>query len=258
MQQDTAYVEEWVDVYEEMPEQVSAHQATPSINPAPDVPVMQRLGNGALFGAAAFFGATFLVSVIRYTINFNKAENKSRRKMLKNRDVVTTLAEYMPSNRSAVTKAMIGGLRFKTGYSNTEMFRKFLWYILRDRKFDQEAVDDLLHLKQVMGLTDDDVAEALKERSQRIERKYGNLMLQLDGLSERGLQRKATCRALFSKVLYLIEQETFLNESRIMNVEELRNIFGATEEDIAKLRIVSLQEVDMDKLDSMISEGQEE
>jgi hypothetical protein len=38
------------------------------------------------------------------------------------------------------------------------------------------------------------VAEALKERSQRIYDKYGTLMLNTEGMTADGLERKATCR----------------------------------------------------------------
>lgn len=34
----------------------------------------------------------------------------------------------------------------------------------------------------------------MKERSQRIYDKYGTLMLQTDGMTPEGLERKATCR----------------------------------------------------------------
>lgn len=59
---------------------------------------------------------------------------------------------------------------------------RFLWYVLKDRKFDQAAVDDLVHLKQVMALSNEDVAEALRERCIRIEKKFGNLMLSPEGV----------------------------------------------------------------------------
>ena len=38
-----------------------------------------------------------------------------------------------------------------------EIFRKYLWYLLRERKFDQEAADDLVYLKSVLNLSDDQV-----------------------------------------------------------------------------------------------------
>ena len=47
------------------------------------------------------------------------------------------------------------------------------------------------------------VAEALRERAQRIYEKYGNVMLETEGMTKAGIERKATCRALFSKLLYL-------------------------------------------------------
>ena len=47
------------------------------------------------------------------------------------------------------------------------------------------------------------MAEALRERAQRIYEKYGNVMLETAGMTKAGIERKATCRALFSKILYL-------------------------------------------------------
>ena len=47
------------------------------------------------------------------------------------------------------------------------------------------------------------VAEALRERAQRIYEKYGNVMLDVAGMTKAGIERKATCRALFSKLLFL-------------------------------------------------------
>ncbi len=47
------------------------------------------------------------------------------------------------------------------------------------------------------------VAEALRERAQRIYEKYGNVMLEVAGMTKAGIERKATCRALFSKILFL-------------------------------------------------------
>jgi hypothetical protein len=43
----------------------------------------------------------------------------------------------------------------------------------------------------------------LRERAQRIYEKYGNVMLETKGMTKAGIERKATCRALFSKLLYL-------------------------------------------------------
>ena len=47
------------------------------------------------------------------------------------------------------------------------------------------------------------VADALKERAERIYKQYGNVMMDVAGMSKAGIDRKATCRGLFSKLLYL-------------------------------------------------------
>ncbi len=48
-------------------------------------------------------------------------------------------------------------LQSKTGFKGGELFRKYLWYLLRERKFDQEAVNDVVYLKSVLNLNDDQV-----------------------------------------------------------------------------------------------------
>ena len=53
---------------------------------------------------------------------------------------------------------VIGGLRMRTGFSPVEIFRKYMWYLLRERKFDQEAVADMVHLKHALGLKDGQVS----------------------------------------------------------------------------------------------------
>lgn len=55
--------------------------------------------------------------------------------------------------------------------------RRFLWYLLRERKFDQDAITDLSQLKSVLGLSDEQVADALSERSKRVYEKYGTLIM---------------------------------------------------------------------------------
>lgn len=50
---------------------------------------------------------------------------------------------------------MLRGLRMKTGFSAVETFRKYLWYTLRERKFDADTVADLIHLAEQLELGDD-------------------------------------------------------------------------------------------------------
>jgi hypothetical protein len=41
-----------------------------------------------------------------------------------------------------------------------EVFRKYLWFLLRERQYDAEALADLVALKGALGLTDDQVGES--------------------------------------------------------------------------------------------------
>ena len=45
----------------------------------------------------------------------------------------------------------------KTGFTATEIFRKYLWYLLRERKFDEDAVADLSALRSVLAMRDEEV-----------------------------------------------------------------------------------------------------
>eukprot|EP01025_Chloroclados_australasicus_P046564 TRINITY_DN5133_c1_g1_i6.p1 TRINITY_DN5133_c1_g1~~TRINITY_DN5133_c1_g1_i6.p1 ORF type:complete len:379 (-),score=31.16 TRINITY_DN5133_c1_g1_i6:212-1348(-) len=246
---------EWGDLEHKLAEEAKGikHAVSPPAG-GTEPGVGERVSNGLLFGVSALLGATFLVSIFRYYTNYNKSESKARRKMLKNKLLVEELSNLLPTKRPELTAGKLRTLAFRTGFSATEMFRKWLWYVLRERKFDQEALDDLIYLKNKLRLTNEQVAQALRARCERIEKKYGNLMLNTEGLSQSGLQRKATCRALFSKMLYLIENESILKPTTTMSVDVLRDIFGATEEDLERLRIVSLEEVDLDVLDAMLAE----
>lgn len=46
----------------------------------------------------------------------------------------------------------------KTGFNAVEIFRKYLWYLLRERKFDTEAVNDVVQLKSSLQLSDEEVS----------------------------------------------------------------------------------------------------
>lgn len=65
-------------------------------------------------------------------------------------------------------------------------------------------------------------AEALKERASRIYNTYGNIMLNTQGMTAAGIERKATARALFSKLLYLSGQQLlrmlFISSSAVLAI----------------------------------------
>ncbi|EIE23581.1 hypothetical protein COCSUDRAFT_47354 [Coccomyxa subellipsoidea C-169] len=204
-----------------------------------------------LLGALGlFFVGTFLLSAVRVFRRYNSPRSKRTRTVNLNKAIVESLDAYLPANRAALTTGVMRGLKMKSGFSSTEIFRKYLWYLLRERKFDEDAVADLAALRTALGMTDEEVAEALRERAQRIYEKYGNVMLEVAGMTKAGIERKATCRALFSKILFLAESEKILDqESEAAQNLSIPKIFGATDEDTDGLRIVSLYEVDLDNLE---------
>ncbi len=228
----------------------SSEQQSPSSSGALGSAKTFLLGNPvaywSLVGMGGFLGATFVIALVRTVLKGFSSQGKRTRTVNKNKAVVDEFSKFLPSNRAGLTGAVIGGIRFRTGFSPVELFRKYLWFLLRERKFDQEAVDDLIALKTALGLDDAQVAEALEERAKRVYDKYGNVMLDTTGMSAAGIERKATSRALFSKMQYLIENEGLIASSEEAANVNLRDIFGATEDDAARLRIVSLYEVDLD------------
>ena len=66
--------------------------------------------------------------------------------------LVTELGKFLPDNRSKLTSGVVNGIKRSTGFTNVEIFRKYLWFLLRERKFDPAAVDDLIALKVVVEL----------------------------------------------------------------------------------------------------------
>lgn len=198
----------------------------------------------SILSIIGFLGITFIIAVIKTAAKGMSPSGKRGRTVNKNKTVVEEIGKYLPSNRSGLNGGVIVGLRLKTGFSPVEIFRKYLWFLLRERKFDQDAIDDLVALKSILDLSDTDVAEALKERAKRVYEQFGNVMLDTTGMSNAGIERKATARALFSKLLYIVECESILSPEIAATVD-LRDVFGATEDDAAKLRIASLYEVDL-------------
>ncbi|GFR52958.1 hypothetical protein Agub_g15631 [Astrephomene gubernaculifera] len=215
--------------------------------------------------AAALLGSLGLAAV-RVWQKANTARAKRMRQIDRNRELVEGLNGYLlAGNRAGLTAGVLKRIQRASGFSCVEVFRKYLWYLLRERKFDVGAVEDLVALKNGLGLTDADAGEALRERSARIYDKYGTLMLNTEGLTLTGAQRKATCTALFRKLLYLAECERLVGAaatepggSGVGSVADIGKIFGATLEDMERLRIRNLYEAELDLEGMMGAEEQEE
>ena len=81
----------------------------------------------------------------------------------------------------------------------------------------------------------------------------------VQGMTKAGIERKATCRALFAKLLHLAESEELLPSLEAPARRELvQDVFGATDPDADQLRIVSLYEVDLDAMDALASSPNED
>ncbi|KAG2491531.1 hypothetical protein HYH03_010104 [Edaphochlamys debaryana] len=224
-------------------------------------------GKLLLGGIAAVALGTLGLAAYRVWERANTAKAKRLRQIDRNRDLIEGLNKHLMAagggNRAGLTASECKRLTRASGFTPVEVFRKYLWYLLRERRFDQGAVDDLVALKEGLALTDADVGEALRERSQRIYEKYGTLMLNTEGLTLQGAQRKASCTALFRKVLYLAEAPRLVGSAAsepggagLESVADIGKIFGATIEDMEKLRIRNLYEAELD-LEGMVDTDDE-
>ncbi|PRW57850.1 RNA-binding RBM5 and related containing G-patch and RRM domains (ISS) [Chlorella sorokiniana] len=182
--------------------------------------------------ASVFLGGTLLFSMWKVS---RDPEQRRRKTMNKNKAVVDTISRYLPGNRAGLSGAALKLLGVQTGFSNVEVFRKYLWFMLRERAFDEEALADLVALKAALGLTDEQVAEALAERAKRVYEKYGTVMVNLEGFSQSGIERQATARNLFMKLLSMTESRQLLSAEAASEVD-LSKIFGVTPRDILTLR----------------------
>lgn len=199
----------------------------------------------SVLGIAGFLGFTFLVALVRTVSKGFSKQGRRNKTVNKNKLIIQELEKYLPEDRDSLNGGVITGLRLRSGFSPTEIFRKYLWFLLRERKFDNDALADVIALKNALSLSEKDVSEALNERASRIFEKYGTVMLDTSGMSPAGVERKATARSLFSKMLYLVECDDVLGQE-FRDEVDLRDIFGATEDDVARLRIASLYELDLD------------
>jgi hypothetical protein len=115
-------------------------------------------------------------------------------------------------------------------------------------------VDDLVALRAALDLSDDDLAAAMKERAERVYAQFGTVMMDTSSMTNAGIERKATAKLLFSKMLYLLECEQLWTNGGESEAEErsemLRDVFGASSDDVAKLRLASIHysEIDLEKL----------
>ncbi len=120
-------------------------------------------------------------------------------------------------------------------------------------RFGPDCVEDLVALRAALDLSDDDLAAAMKERAERVYAQFGTVMMDTSSMTNAGIERKATAKLLFSKMLYLLECEQLWANGDDSEAEQrsemLRDVFGASSDDVAKLRLASIHtDIDLEKL----------
>mmetsp|Transcript_41560 Transcript_41560/g.50396 ORF Transcript_41560/g.50396 Transcript_41560/m.50396 type:complete len:327 (-) Transcript_41560:556-1536(-) len=220
---------------------------------APVHPPAQPGMNSSFLAVGGLLAGTFGWALYQVYQKTTSPNAKRARVVHGNRLIVGRLSQFLPENRLNLTSAVVRQICFKTGCTKDQVFRKYLRYLLDQRKFDQEAVADLLHLRQVCTLADEHVQEILLDTAERTYAKTGMLMLQPTGMDARMLHKKAVGRAAFSKLLYLADSEQLLPTTDREDLQvTIMKIFGATSEDAAKLRIYSLSEFDVNQLERLM------
>ena len=88
-----------------------------------------------LLGIVGFMGVTFVIAVVKTMARGTSSTGRRAKQVNKNLAVVTELSRYLPENRAGLSGRAIAGIRLRTGFKPSEIFRKYLWYILRERKY---------------------------------------------------------------------------------------------------------------------------
>ncbi len=114
-------------------------------------------------------------------------------------------------------------------------------------------MEDLVALRAALDLSDDDLTAAMKERAERVYAQFGTVMMDTSSMTNAGIERKATAKLLFAKMLYLLECEQLWTNGDESEAEErsemLRDVFGASSDDVAKLRLASIHtDIDLERL----------
>lgn len=188
---------------------------------------------------------------------YNSNRSKRKRQVNKNVVVVERLRDFFPDNRDSLTKGHIRSLQGKTGFKPEEIFRKYMRYKLNEEVFNVEFVADVLALKSACELDGETMQSVLLETGERMVKKYGILMRDVSEMGSAGVQRKVDGCSMFAKVMYLADLEEFIPRGEGEAVQQrLKEIFGATDEDYAKLRIAALGsgKDDVSVLEAMITE----
>lgn len=239
-------------IEEEVEELTVLGRVSEGVRAASENPGLRNLGALGFF----FLASTFAYSCYKVFRKATGGRAKRKRTVNKNVEVVERLKNFFPGERGSVNKGVVRGIAMKTGYSQSEIFRKYLRYKLTEEAFTLDFVADVLALKGACGLDSEQMKEILTETGERMFKKYGTLLTDLAGLTQSGVERKLDGASKFAKLMYLADLDEFIDKEQGSEVMlKLKEIFGATDEDYEKLRITALgsDEVDVSSLQRMMS-----
>ena len=218
-----------------------------------------RAGVGIGTGVLVLTG---LVATFRMWKQWNKPEAKRSRKVSTNKQLVEYLAEFFPatgaSKRDTIKPSDVKKAMRMTGYTATEVFRKYLHYLIQSREFNTDLVADLVALKEALALTPVDVADALKARAEMYKKKLGFVLVEeeMENLTSVGRRNKLGTSSVFSKLLYLSEYDPLLDQtSEAAQKLSIPTVFECPAWKVDRLRIVSLTDLDSAALERLAASG---
>eukprot|EP00271_Cylindrocystis_brebissonii_P020058 TRINITY_DN6484_c0_g1_i2.p1 TRINITY_DN6484_c0_g1~~TRINITY_DN6484_c0_g1_i2.p1 ORF type:complete len:423 (+),score=63.03 TRINITY_DN6484_c0_g1_i2:102-1271(+) len=200
----------------------------------------------------AYMVVTFAWTVFRRVQKFNSPKGRRRRQIGKNALLNEMLDEFFPDKREALTEAELAKIQRECGFAPPEILRKYIRYALNERAFTPDVVADLIHLRKLTLMSHAEVAEILNDVASRIVKAKGVIVMNTEGMTEKGIKRKAAVGALFAKLLYLSEVEEFCSRS-VHDKLRLKEEFGVTDDDADTVRIETLSQVsDVDSFERMV------
>ena len=181
-----------------------------------------------------------------YKVYRRSTSRRAVRKKTVNKNVlvIERLKPFFPNERESMTRNVAKGIARSTGFTTQEVFRKYLRYKMVEEPFTGAFVEDILALKNACELTPKQMSESLSESAARMVKKYGTLILDVSELTKSGAERKMIAAQMFSKLCYLADLPALVEDQEVAaeTGQKLKELFGATDEDYARLRVDSLSE----------------
>ena len=181
-----------------------------------------------------------------YKVYRRSTSRRAVRKKTVNKNVlvIERLKPFFPNERESITRNVAKGIARSAEFTTQEVFRKYLRYKMVEAPFTGAFVEDILALKKACELTPKQMSEILSESATRMVKKYGTLILDVSELTKSGAERKMVAAQMFSKLCYLADLPALVEDQEVATEtgQKLKELFGATDEDYARLRVDSLSE----------------